>query len=189
VLNELRLGVQATMMDQSLPPDGAAVRSATEILERVKRLSSDHLGAYGRLVNEIIVPAVKRAIEIAYNKLLIPQRPPVDQLLVKVKVTSPLAQAREAKRVETIVQWLQMVLALAPTTADEVADINGALKQIAISLGVDPDLVLDDKESADRHAQKIAETVAINSGPAVLGNAVKGALAPPAGAGAKAPAT
>lgn len=184
VLNDLRLGVQATMMDQSLPPDGAAVRSATEILERVKRLASDHVGAYGRLVREIIVPAVRRAIEIAYNKLLIPQRLDIDELLVKVRVVSPLAQAREAKRVEAIVQWLQMVLALAPTSADEIADIAKALKQIGAAMSVSPELIFDDDESAKRHEQKVAEAVAMNAGPAMLGNAVKGAFAPPAkGAG------
>ena len=57
ILNDLRMAVQATMMDQSLPPDGAAVRSATEILERVKRLATDHIGAFGRLVYEIIAPS------------------------------------------------------------------------------------------------------------------------------------
>ncbi len=60
VLNDMRMGVKATLMDQSLPADGAAVRSATEIMERVKRLASDHIGAYGRLIKEVVVPMKSR---------------------------------------------------------------------------------------------------------------------------------
>jgi hypothetical protein len=157
VLKDLVMQVQATLMDQSLPPDGAAVRSATEIIERVKRLASDHIGAFGRLVREIIVPAVKRVMEIAANKLLIPDAVPIDELLVKVRVISPLAQAREAQRVETILQWLQIVMTTAPLKADEVADIVDALKAVGEALGVPSDYILDDVETTKVQQQKAAQ--------------------------------
>lgn len=151
VLNDMRMGVKATMMDQSLPPDAAAVRSATEIMERVKRLASDHLGAYGRLVKEIVVPAVKRAIEIAYNKGLIPVEVSIDQLLVRVRVKSPLAIAREAQRIEKTIQWLQMVLATAagagdPAMSKRVARIEMALADIGRDLGVPNKYILTEDE-------------------------------------------
>jgi hypothetical protein len=170
VLKDLVMQVQATLMDQSLPPDGAAVRSATEIIERVKRLASDHLGAYGRLVREIIVPAVRRVLEIASNKLLIPDAPPIDQLLVKVRVISPLAAAREAQRVETILQWLQIVIATVPTQADEVAKIVDALKEIGSAMAVDSRFIMSTEETADRQKQKAqaaAAQAALAAAPAV----------------------
>ena len=151
VLKDMQMGVKATMMDQSLPPDGAAVRSATEILERVKRLASDHLGAYGRLVKEIVVPAVRRAIELAYDRGLIAQDVKIDQLLVQVRVKSPLALAREAARIEKTLQWLQMVVALAiqmqaPQVAARVAHVETALARIGKDMGVDQSLIVSEEE-------------------------------------------
>lgn len=146
VLNEMRMGVKATMMDQSLPAEGAAVRSATEILERVKRLASDHLGAYGRLVKEVTIPAVKRVLELAYNRGLIASDIPIDQLLVRVKIKSPLAIAREAQRIEKIVQWLQMVLMIMQDRSNRVAKVEQSLVMIGRDFGIPEKLMVTDQE-------------------------------------------
>lgn len=165
VLNDMRLSVKATMMDQSLPPDGAAVRSATEIMERVKRLASDHLGAFGRLVKEIVIPAVQRSIEIAYNKGLIETDIPIDQLLVRVRVKSPLAIAREAQRVETIINWLQMVIAIAgslqsPQMTGQVAKVIPALTDIGRLLGVPSEYIMTDKEREELQQEEQEQAAA-----------------------------
>ncbi|WP_336800491.1 portal protein [Kaistia sp. MMO-174] len=163
VLNELRMGVQAAMMDQSLPADGAAVRSATEILERVKRLASDHLGAFGRLVREIIVPAVQRVMEIAANKMLIQNAPPIDQLLVKIRVTSPIAAAREAERVQKIIQWLEMIIALLQDNAGRVGHIENALLQVGRAMGVPEELLVTEtqREKMDQDDATAAAAAAV----------------------------
>lgn len=163
VLKEMQMGVKATMMDQALPPEAAAVRSATEILERVKRLAADHLGAYGRLVREIVVPAVRRTIELAYDRALLPQEIAIDQLLVRVKVKSPIALAREAQRVEKIIQWLQMVLMIlaqvgAPDRIGRIARLEPALSDIGRDLGVPSQYVVtaDEREAMDKQEQEAA---------------------------------
>lgn len=164
VLNDLRMGVKATMMDQSLPADGAAVRSATEILERVKRLASDHLGAYGRLVKEVTIPAVKRVIELAYVRGLLTQDVNIDQLLIRLRVQSPLAIAREAQRVEKIIQWLQMVIMIMQDRVTRVAKVEIALADIGSQLGVPAAYIttkeerkaMDDQEQALQAAQAAA---------------------------------
>lgn len=163
VLQDMRMGVKATMMDQSLPPDGAAVRSATEILERVKRLAQDHIGAYGRLIKEITIPAVKRVIELAYNKGLLPAEISIDQLLIRVKIKSPLALAREAARIEKIVQWLQLVLAMIGQGASRVAHLEDALAEIGRRMGVPNNFIVTtqerqqmDKDAADKAAAGVA---------------------------------
>lgn len=168
VLNDMRMGVKATMMDQSLPADGAAVRSATEILERVKRLASDHLGAYGRLVKEIIIPAVKRTIELAYNRGLISDEIPIDQLLIKVRVQSPLSIAREAQRIERIIQWLQIVLSITaalgqPVSAARIAKIELLLMDIGRDFGVDEKYIVsnEEREQMDQDEQAAIATAAI----------------------------
>jgi hypothetical protein len=152
VVENMQMDVKATMMDQALPVEGAAVKSATEILERVKRLAQDHIGAYGRLVRELVVPVVRRVLELAYERQLIDQQIPLDQLLVKVKVKSPLAIARETTRVTRIIEWLQMVLAICegtgnPAMAHYVAKIEEALRLIGREYGVPNDLILTTDEA------------------------------------------
>lgn len=146
VLNELRMGVQSALMDQSLPPDGAAVRSATEILERVKRLASDHQGAAGRLVHEIVVPAGQRALEICYDAKVIPNMIEIDQLLIKTQVTSPFATARFAARAQAGVQWIEMAMAIAGPYSDLVVNKVEALIDVGRGLGVPENWIPSDQE-------------------------------------------
>jgi len=174
VLNDLRMGVKATMMDQSLPADGAAVRSATEILERVKRLASDHLGAYGRLIKEVTIPAIKRVLELAYNRGLIRNEIPIDQLITKVKIQSPLSIAREAQRIEKIIQWLQMVLMILQQGASRVAHIEVALSDIGRQLGV-PDNYIVTSDERKKMDEAAAQTAALQAAAAAAG--VTGATA------------
>lgn len=187
VLNDLRMGVQAAMMDQSLPPDGAAVRSATEILERVKRLASDHIGAFGRLVAEIIVPLVRRLIEVAYNRRVIQYQTPIDQLLVRISVSSPLAIAREASKVQKIVQWLEMVLALQPQKAHHIAKFADALAEVGRVMDVPGNLILssDERKAAEQADQATALALEFakagigqNGGPPMNDNAASDPLPP-----------
>ena len=161
VLSDLRMGVKSTMMDQSLPADGAAVRSATEIMERVKRLASDHLGAYGRLIKEVTIPAVKRVIELAYNRGLIPGQLAIDQLITKVRIKSPLSIAREAARIEKIIQWLQMVFALLGERAGRVAKIEPALADIGQQLGVPSNYITTPDERKDMDKKEEEQQAAL----------------------------
>lgn len=162
VINDMRMGVKATMMDQSLPADGAAVRSATEILERVKRLASDHLGAYGRLIKEVTIPAVKRVLELAYNRGLIRAEIPIDQLITKVRIKSPLSIAREAQRIEKIIQWLQMVLMILQDRAGRVAHLEDALSDIGRQLGVPAQYIVtkEEREAMDEQEQQQMQAAA-----------------------------
>lgn len=150
IIKDMQLDVKATMLDRDLPPDSASVRSATEILERVRRLATDHLGAYGRLVKEVVIPAVRRTMELAYRKGLIPDEIPIDQLLYRVRVKSPIAQAREAQRVEKIVQWLELIFAFigqgGPDQVRRVAKLEQALAEIGAALDVPNRLIVTDDE-------------------------------------------
>lgn len=148
VMADIQAGVKETMMDEALPATGAAVKSATEILERVKRLASDHIGAYARLVKEGVIAYVRRAMEIAYDKQLVQQTFPIDQVLVRVKVKSPLAIAHEMARVQKIVQWLEMVIGILqdPSRADEYAHLDRLLIELGRSMNVPENLIVKDDE-------------------------------------------
>jgi hypothetical protein len=54
ISQELRMQVQSMLGDDKLPADGATPRSATEIMERMKRIQKNYMGAWARIVNEVI---------------------------------------------------------------------------------------------------------------------------------------
>ena len=80
------------MMDR-IPDKGKTPSSATEIMARMKRISEMYLGAFGRLVNEIIPDVVRRRIDILYRKNLLDTNVKIDDLLIKIDVVSPMASA------------------------------------------------------------------------------------------------
>jgi len=183
VLNELRMGVQTALMDQSLPPDGAAVRSATEILERVKRLASDHQGAAGRLVHEIVVPAGQRALEICYDAKVIPHMIEIDQLLVRTRVTSPFATARFAARAQAGVQWIEMAMAIAGPYSDLIVNKPQALIDIGRGLGV-PESWIPTEEQRGAIMEQVSALVAKALAAGEAQGQAQQQAAPPANAGA-----
>lgn len=139
VLQDLRMQVQSGMQDQQLPAEGGPPRSAAEILNRVKQLSQDHAGAYGRLVHEIVMPVVRRVLEILFDLGVFKQeRLTIDQLLVKVKVISPLGQAFKARLAQTYLQWVQMLQVTDPTGAllRAVTPLEQCMGEVGADLGV-----------------------------------------------------
>jgi hypothetical protein len=136
VLQDLRMQIQAGMLDQQLPPDAHSPRSAAEIIERVKRLSQDHAGAFGRLVHEIVQPVVRRVIEILYKLGVLKSPLKIDQLLVQVRVTSPLAAAFNAIKAQLRVEYWQAANALAPDLVPKVINREAMLVEIGKSMGV-----------------------------------------------------
>jgi hypothetical protein len=176
VVTELRQGVRSTMMDDDLPLSSEAVKSPTEIVERVKKSASNHLGAFERLVKEITIPAVKRAIELAYDRGLLPAFPNIDQLLLKLKINSPMAIARAAQRVQRNLEWLQMVALveqanMATPRIKRIAKTDAILDDAARNLGVDPSMVTDEagrqKYDQDEQAAMMAQAAAAMGGGAM----------------------
>jgi hypothetical protein len=188
VLNDLRTNVQATLMDEALPPLTGAVRSPTEILERVRRLAQDHQGAYGRLVTGTILQAVRLAIEIGYGKKYFDYAPPIDQLLVKIQVTSPMALARLAAKTQRITQWIEIAKAVMEDKIDLVVNRVAAMKAIAKSLGVDGDLETTPEQRKILEQQLQAVAMAAAAAQAAAKGAAAGAADPFSDANASPPA-
>lgn len=176
ILNDLRMGVKEAMNDQALPPDGAAVRSATEILERVKRLASDHVGAFGRLVRELVVPAVQRRIEICFELGLLPKEIKVDQILVAAEVKAPMAMARDAEQAQKITNYIETIMILAPDRKAMLVKIDEAMREIGRGLSVPPHII-PTTEEAKVIEQQEAEKQAALAALAAAGGTTTGAAA------------
>jgi hypothetical protein len=147
VLQDLREQVKQVTFDDALPPDSGAVRSATEILERMKRLMSDLAGAYPRLLLEIIVPLWQRIIDVLHRRNIIKVRLPLDQLVLKVQITSPIARAQAATDVSSLVEWIQVMISLfgieGTALVAKVEEIGAEMGQM---MGIKQSLIRSPKE-------------------------------------------
>lgn len=146
VLEDLRVSIRKTMLDHGLPPENSGVRSATEIIERMREIAQDLGGAFGRLMSELIVPLVRRVVDILYKKGMIPEVK-VDQFAVKVQINSPLARTQQMQDVQKVVQFLEIAATLAgPNAPLIVGKIEDILPWIAEQMGVPARLLREEGE-------------------------------------------
>ena len=109
LIEERRMGIKRGLLDKSLPPELGPVRSATEIIERLRELELDITGPFARLTTELVEPIVVRGLQIL-NRLGIIEYPTViDGTTVSLQIVSPLAQEQNMADVQSIVMGLQVV--------------------------------------------------------------------------------
>jgi hypothetical protein len=112
VLNELRGQIQGALHDEQLPSKGATPASAAEIVARMARIKQNYVGAFGRMIHEIIPVVIPRVMEILFKRGLITSKIALNPLLVAIKVTSPIAQALKADHYRTTIEAMQLVAQL-----------------------------------------------------------------------------
>lgn len=160
VIQDEREQIKQATFDDTLPPIAGAVRSPTEIVERMRRLDMDWAGVDGRLAMEIVRPAVARRLEILEARRILPTRLTIDQLLVRVSITSPIARARRTRRAQTIVEGLTLVQSLGGQELTMlVAEIEEAMIEIMREIGV-PERLIRSKADRTKLQQMIAQIVA-----------------------------
>jgi hypothetical protein len=108
VINDLVQNIKRILLDESLPPDNMSARSATEIVERMKELSQNLGSAFGRLINETMIPVVTKILEVMDERGMIDLPLRVNGLEVKVSPTSPLANAQAMDEVNSALQFAQL---------------------------------------------------------------------------------
>jgi len=84
IINDLRMNIKKILMDDTLPPDNMSARSATEISERTRELATNLGSAFGRLINETMIPVVTKILEVMDERGLIDLPLRVNGLEVKV---------------------------------------------------------------------------------------------------------
>lgn len=172
ITQELRLQVQSMLGDDKLPADGATPRSATEIMERMKRIQKNYMGAWARIVNEVIPVIVMRVMEILARRQIkgVPSID-IDALLVKIDVMSPITQAIKASAHQRIIEFIELVIAIKgqPMAAELIVKVDDALRKI----GEDqlPRSLLTTKDEQKALEQKMQEAaIAVAAAQAQAGN-------------------
>jgi hypothetical protein len=180
VLQDLRMNVKRMLLDDTLPPDTASARSATEIAERMKELATNLGAAFGRLITETMQPVVRRTLEIMDERGLIVLPLKVNGLEVKVVPVSPIAKAQNLEDVQNVLQWHQVNAALGPGAAmteniEAISDFVGDRLGVPANLRTTP----EQRDQAKKAAMEMAKQAAMSQ----MAGAAPGGAAP-AGGGA-----
>lgn len=159
LIGDLQTQIKNAMFDTRLPDYEGTPRSASEMAARLQQRANIHIGAFGRLVNEIMPVVVPRVAEILYEFGMLPGVQQVDDLLVSVKVKSPMQAALNADRIAAISNYHDFVMAFAgPERARLYEKQDEILARVADGLQIDKDLIPDEEEkkqiTADIDAQQ-----------------------------------
>ena len=145
VINDLRMNIKKIMMDDTLPPDNMSARSATEIAERTRELATNLGSAFGRLINETMIPIVTRILYVMDNQGLIDLPLRVNGQEVKVSPVSPLAQAQKLQEVNDAMQYAQIAMSMGVQGAATVS-VQRLLEFVADRMGVDSKILATGEE-------------------------------------------
>ena len=135
VMNDLRQNIKRILLDESLPPDNMSARSATEVVERMKELSQNLGSAFGRLINETMIPLVSKILQVMDERGMITLPLKVNGLEIKIAPVAPLAMAQNMDDVQNILQYAQIAQQAGPA-AQTTIKIEEMMDYIADKLGV-----------------------------------------------------
>ncbi|NBV62528.1 MAG: hypothetical protein EBR73_15975, partial [Rhodobacteraceae bacterium] len=185
VINDLRSNVKRILLDESLPPDNMSARSATEIVERMKELSQNLGSAFGRLINETMIPLVAKILEVMDERGLIDLPLRVNGLEVKVTPVAPLANAQAMDEINAVMQFAQLTQQMGPegTVAVKFGDM---IDYLGDKLGVPAALRNDAAERAFLLEERQAQQAQAMAAQMQMQQMQGGAAALPAPAGAPA---
>jgi len=147
IIQDLRVNIKKILMDDTLPPDTMSARSATEIAERTRELATNLGSAFGRLMQEIMVPMVSRILKVLDQQGLIDMPLKVNGVEVKVAPVSPLAQAPKMEEVNQLLEFMQIANAMGPQ-GQTVINVQQSLAFIAERMGIDQRVLNTPEEQA-----------------------------------------
>jgi hypothetical protein len=135
IMNDVRQNIKRILLDESLPPDNMSARSATEVVERMKELSQNLGSAFGRLINETMVPLVGKMLQVMDERGIISLPLKVNGLEVKISPVAPLAMAQNMDDIQNILQYAQIAQQAGPQ-GQMAIKVDEMMDYIAEKLGV-----------------------------------------------------
>lgn len=159
ISDKLENNIRAALFDRSLPDPTGAVRSPTEIIERVRELAQDIGAPFSRINSEMLKPLASRVLNIMTRRGLLEFPIKLNGRAVKVVPTSPLAREQNINDLESAVQWLQIVQSIGPEVLFGTVKVEDFAEWSAEKLGVDLDLARD-KGERSKLKEEVAQLIA-----------------------------
>jgi hypothetical protein len=159
VLSDERAVIQRLLHDEATDGKGKTPRSAEEILMIAQRVKRAYVGAFGRLINEIIPTLIPAACEILHEQGLLTMDLTFDQLLLGVEVTSPLASTLKAGHLEPLIQGFQLIAALGRDPNRELM-VDDLLPSLLADSGIKAAHIADEAHKKDFDQKAAAQQMA-----------------------------
>jgi len=159
ISEKLENNIRAALFDRALPDPTGAVRSPTEIIERVRELAQDIGAPFSRIYAELLKPLATRVTNIMVKRGLLDFPLEFNGRAVKVIPTSPLAREQNINDLESAVQWLQIVQSLGPEVLFGTVKVEDFAQWSAEKMGIDLELARD-KSEREGIQEQVAQLIA-----------------------------
>ena len=175
VINDLVDSIHKVMMNDGMPEIKDGVRTATELLERLKELQQSMGAPFSRVLREGIIPMLEVTISILGKMNVIPlakgQKVRLNNGQIQVKFASPLVQGQSLREVEVAQQAMQITAAAAgPEGGTQAVAVSFKIEDygawVGAKLGVDPRIMRNATERKT-FQENAASVAAAAMGPTV----------------------
>tara|TARA_R100001530_G_scaffold78990_1_gene55122 strand:- start:1883 stop:3463 length:1581 start_codon:yes stop_codon:yes gene_type:complete len=157
VIRDMRNNIKKALYNDMLgTPNEKTPMSATEVAERQADLSRQIGAAFGRLQSEMVTPVLQRVVYILKKQGRI-QIPIINGREVKVRSSSPLAQAQNQQDVANLDRFLALIQGrVGPELMNILIKQDQVAKHLAKKLGI-PEELIRSPEEMQAAAQQMQE--------------------------------
>jgi len=166
ILSDERHNIKTALYNDMLGNPDRTPASATEIAERQADLSRRVGAAFGRLQAELVQPVLQRVVYILKKQGRI-TLPIVNGREVKIRSTSPLAQAQSNQDISSVARFLELVgQAFGPEMMSMIIDSEKTAEFLSKKFGVPESLIRspEQRKQIAAMAQQMAQQAQGNQG-------------------------
>jgi len=146
VLSDMRQNIKRALYNDMLGNPDKTPASATEVAERMADLSRRIGSAFGRLQAELVQPVLQRVIYILKKQGRI-EVPTVNGREIKIRSSSPLAQAQANQDISSVSRFLELTnAAFGPEAMQLLINSEETALYLAKKFGVPDTLIRDEQE-------------------------------------------
>ncbi len=168
VIQDLVQSIHKIMLNDGMPEVSDGVRTATELMERLKELQQSMGAPFSRVLKEGIIPMLEATISILGKMGVIPvgqgQKIKLNNGQIQVRFASPLVQGQSIRDVEVLQQAAMITAQMAGQESVAVSfKVEDVGAWIGAKLGADPTMMRNAQERVD-FQQKAAQVMAAQQG-------------------------
>jgi hypothetical protein len=146
VLNDQRLNIKKALFNDMLSDPNKTPATATEVVERMADLAHRTSSGFSRVFYEFVTPYVWRVLRLLELRGDI-EMPVQNGRAVRFRATSPLAQAQQAREMQSLVQEFQIKASIiGPDMATKTYNLEELLPFIEERMGLNDKIYKDPAE-------------------------------------------
>lgn len=159
IKNDLQAKIRRFMLDDNLPGSNEPRMTATEVLERVRKVQRDFGSVFGRISYDLIQPLIRRSLDVLVSQgyLKMPEIfTKIDSFNVRMQIVSPVSRIQSLADIEAVAQSVQMLGAISPDLVISGVRVEELASWLASKLGA-PMKLFKTAEEQKQEQQELLE--------------------------------